>query len=140
MTTAPEARVRGGRELGAGLIEQAIRSPVTVIVGVLLVALFGLQALFAVPIQMTPDVSRPVLTVRTFWPGANPNEVEKEIVERQEEVLKSLENLTKMESRSQPSLGEIQLEFAQGTDVDAALLKVNRWRTSTRAWTSSATR
>ncbi len=107
------------------LVDQAIRYPVTVLVGVLLVVLFGIQALLAVPIQLTPEVERPVVSVTTIWPGANPEEVEREIVEEQEEQLRSLEGLVKMESLSSPGNGMVTLEFVPGTDLDAALLRVN---------------
>ena len=94
-------------------------------VGILFIALFGLQALFAVPIQLTPDIERPQVTVETLWPGANPKEIEREIVYEQEEVLKSLEGLVAMDSESSPSVGRVILEFRPGTPLDAALLKVN---------------
>ena len=80
------------------LVDTSIRRPVSVIVGVLLVALFGLIALFRIPVQLTPDVDRPVVTVNTFWLGASPEEVEQEIVQRQEEELKSVEGLEKRTS------------------------------------------
>lgn len=107
------------------LVDTSIRRPVTVIVGVLLVALFGFISLFRIPIQLTPDVDRPVVTVSTFWPGASPEEVEQEIIQRQEEQLKSVEGLEKMTSESFDSRGSLVLEFSVGQDPDALLLKVS---------------
>lgn len=107
------------------LIDSAIHRPVSAIVGVLLIALFGLIALFRIPIQLTPDVDRPIVTVTTFWPGASPEEVEQEIIQRQEEQLKSVEGLDKMTSSSSDSRGVINLEFSVGQDPDALLLKVS---------------
>ena len=74
------------------LVDTAIKRPVSVIVGVLFVALFGLISLFRIPVQLTPDVDRPLVTVSTVWPGASPEEVEQEIVQRQEEQLKSVDS------------------------------------------------
>jgi HAE1 family hydrophobic/amphiphilic exporter-1 len=105
-------------------IRFAIRYPITVAVGVILVAIFGILALRAVPIQLTPNIDRPQVTVTTLWPGASPQEIEREIVEEQEEQLKSVDGLVKMESDSRDSFGTIVLEFPVGTDVDAALIKV----------------
>ena len=79
-----------------GLIGAAIRYPVTVAVGVLIVLLGGLLALNAVPIQLTPEFRRPMIHVQTIWPGASPEEIEKEIVEEQEEVLKTVEGVIEM--------------------------------------------
>ena len=57
------------------LVDSAIKLPVSVIVGVLFIALFGLISLYRIPVQLTPDVDRPIVNVSTFWPGASPEEV-----------------------------------------------------------------
>ena len=106
------------------IITSAIRFPVTVVVGVLIAVIGGFLALTRVPVQLTPEVQRPIVTVSTFWPGASPEEIEKEIVEQQEEYLKSVEGLVEMTSESSDSRGTITLEFAVGVDVTGAVVKV----------------
>ncbi len=106
------------------LIKSSIRYPVSVIVGVLIAAMAGYVALTSVPIQLTPDVQRPIITVSTSWFGASPQEIEREIIEEQEEFLKSLEGLERMNSESQNGQGTITLEFAVGTNIESALVKV----------------
>ncbi len=106
------------------LITLAINRPIAVIAAVLMVLMFGFIALQTIPIQLTPDVRKPVLTVNTYWPGAAPAEVEREIVTQQEEVLKGLEGLNRMVSSSDDGAGEIELEFNVGTDMDRALVLV----------------
>lgn len=66
-----------------------------------------------------------MIQVITAWPGANPVEIEREIVEEQEEVLRALEGLVAMKSTSAASLASVTLEFRPGTDLDAAMLRVN---------------
>jgi len=107
------------------LVENAIRYPVSVTVGVILVVLFGFLSLFRIPVQMIPDVEEPAVYVSTIWPGASPEEVETEIVQEQEDQLKTLEGLVKMTSTSSQSTGQVVLQFQTGTDVDAAMLRVN---------------
>ncbi|VTS03579.1 efflux RND transporter permease subunit [Tuwongella immobilis] len=106
------------------MIPKFVRNPVTVTVGVLLVALFGIIGLFSMPLQLTPEVQTPTITIETRWPGASPQEVEQQIVIEQEEQLKSVEGVTKMSSQSMDSSGTITLEFATGTNMSEALLKV----------------
>ena len=108
-----------------GIIDRSIQLPVTVTVGAILILLFGIISLFRVPVQLTPDVEKPKISVRTFWPGASPQEVEKEIIISQEDKLKTLEGLLEMTSESRDSLGNITLTFEIGSDMDAALLKVS---------------
>ncbi len=107
------------------LIEFFIRNPVKVTVGVLLMSLFGVVALYRMPMQLTPEVQIPTITIETRWPGASPQEVEREITLEQEEQLKSVEGLKKMSSESSDSHSRISLEFLVGTDMAEALLKVN---------------
>jgi HAE1 family hydrophobic/amphiphilic exporter-1 len=107
------------------IVEGAIRSPVKTAVGAILLGLFGTIALLRIPVQLTPTVEEPQITVTTIWPGASPHEIEQEIVDEQEEQLKSLEGLVEMESTSSDSFGQINLTFLTGTELDSALLKVS---------------
>lgn len=107
------------------IIRYAITRPVAVISAVLLVVLFGLVALNRIPIQLAPDVSRPVITVQTNWAGASPVDIEREIVNRQEEALSGLDNLKSMVSTSSQGRGSIELEFAVSADMNKALLLVS---------------
>jgi HAE1 family hydrophobic/amphiphilic exporter-1 len=77
------------------------------------------------PVQLTPDVDQPEISVQTIWLGATPYEIEKDIIERQEDKLKSVRGLIEMESSSYNSFGEILLTFGVGTNLDDALLRVS---------------
>ncbi|WP_169980179.1 efflux RND transporter permease subunit [Tautonia rosea] len=110
---------------GADLVAACVKNKVKVTVGVLLVALFGGIALVTMPTQLTPEVQVPTISVETRWPGASPQEVERQIVQEQEDQLKSVEGVTKMSSESSTGQGTITLEFPVGTNMAEALLKVN---------------
>ena len=102
-----------------------VRNPVKVAVGVLMIALFGVIALVRMPMQLTPEVQVPTISIETLWPGASPQEVEREIVQPQEEQLKAVEGLIKLSSESADSRAVVTMEFVVGTVMDSALLKVN---------------
>ncbi|MEQ9558869.1 MAG: efflux RND transporter permease subunit, partial [Rhodospirillales bacterium] len=104
------------------LIRLSIQRPIAVMAAVLMLILFGVVALYSIPIQLTPDIRKPVISVETVWPGAAPAEVEREIIVKQEEVLKGIEGLEEIRSESQDGRGRINLEFAIGTNMDKALL------------------
>lgn len=107
------------------LIKFSIKNPVTIIVSVLIVVMFGFISLDKLPYQLTPNVTKPEIKVTTMWPGATPYEVEREIIEEQEDALKSLNNLLEYESSSKDNYGEITLTFKLGTDIQKALLDVS---------------
>ena len=110
---------------GSGLIARAIGRPVTVAVGVILVVLFGSLSIAGIPIQLTPDIARPVLNVSTAWPGASPAEIESEVLEPQEDALKTLPNLTRMTSTARLGQGNISLELKVGTPLQEALVRAS---------------
>lgn len=105
-------------------IKFSLDNPVKLTVGVFLAVLFGVIAYLGTPVQLTPDVVEPEITISTFWPGASAEEVEREIIEQQEEQLKSVEGLDEFTSESTDSSGSITLKFGVGTDLADARVRV----------------
>ena len=108
-----------------GLIRLAIERPIAVVAAVLMILIFGVLALQRIPIQLTPDVRKPVITVTTYWSGGSPIEMEREVINRQEEVLKGVQGVSKIESRSQDGRGTLTLEFEIDSDMNKSLLMVS---------------
>ena len=106
------------------LIDGAIKRPTAVIAAVMMVLIFGFLALQRIPIQLAPDVSKPLISVTTIWPGGSPFEIEREILNRQEEKLKGIEGLVQMEGAAQNGRAEVKLEFDIDTNMDRTLLLV----------------
>ncbi|TWT47976.1 Multidrug export protein AcrF [Thalassoglobus neptunius] len=106
-------------------IQFSCENPIKVTVGVILAVLFGTLAFLQTPVQLTPDVAKPSITVTTRWPGASAQEVEREIVDEQEEQLKSVEGMLEFRSESVDSVGTITLEFPVGFDLAEARAKVS---------------
>jgi HAE1 family hydrophobic/amphiphilic exporter-1 len=109
-----------------GIIERSIRQPVAVAVVVLLLVMFGVLSVFRVPVQLTPNVDQPVVSVSTRWFGAQPQEVEQEILQEQEKVLKTIPGLREMTSEASEGTGTVRLEFAVGVDKAVAIDEVEQ--------------
>jgi hydrophobic/amphiphilic exporter-1 (mainly G- bacteria), HAE1 family len=107
------------------LIDLCVRRPVAVLAGVLIVMLLGWLSLTSIPIQLTPDVRKPLIIVETDWRGGSPSEIEREIVNRQEEALKGLEGLERMESRSRRGSAQILLTFVPSASREQSILLIN---------------
>jgi len=105
-------------------VEAFVRNPVKIAVGVIIVTLFGMVAMLRMPKQLTPEVQIPTITIQTRWPGASPGEVEREIVQEQEEQLAGVEGVVKMSSESNDSSGKIELQFSPGSNMQESLVKV----------------
>ncbi len=107
------------------IIGFAIKRPTAVAAAVLIVLALGLVALQTIPIQLTPDVRRPVLQVTTSWSGASPLEVEREITNRLEEELAGVEGVVEMSSDSDLGRSRITLEFNVSQNMDRAFMLVS---------------
>ena len=103
----------------------AIERPVILTVAILILTLFGVLAIFNVPVQMIPDLDARVVSIRTTWPGASPQDVEKEILVEQEKYLGRIPGLDRMVSTANTGKAEIELEFPFSMGIEEALLNVN---------------
>ncbi|MFQ5732006.1 MAG: efflux RND transporter permease subunit [Planctomycetaceae bacterium] len=106
------------------MIQFVIRNPVKIAVAVILAVMFGVLAYYDTPVRLTPDVQEPEITITTRWRGASAQEIETQIIDEQEEQLKSVEGLREFKSTSAAGSGTITLKFAVGTDLGVAAAKV----------------
>jgi multidrug efflux pump subunit AcrB len=106
------------------LTKLALSNPVAVVVAGILIVIFGLISLSRLPIQLTPELDRPVISISTAWRASAPNEIESEIIELQEDVVRSIPGLLKMTSTASYGRGSVTLEFAIDTDMNRALIEV----------------
>ena len=107
-------------------IRFAISNPVKVTVGVLLLVLFGMISLATIPVQLAPDVDQPIITVETDWTGRSPEEVEREIVDEQEDKLKGISEPAKDDQRIDAGQGHDHTGVLRRcTNIDRALQEVS---------------
>ena len=107
------------------LIRLSIEKPTAVVAAIFMTIVLGFLALERIPIQLAPDVNKPVITVSTWWYGASPYEIEREIVNRQEEVLRGIEGAKRLTAKAQEGRSEVTIEFDTSTNMDKALLLVS---------------
>lgn len=106
------------------LTRLGLSNPVAVAVGCILLMIFGLLSLARLPVQMTPNIDRPTISIFTGWRAAAPSEVESEIIEPQENQLRDVPGLKRMTSTASQGRGSITLEFDVGADLNRALIEV----------------
>ena len=107
------------------MIKFSLHKPVVVTVGVILILIFGLISMDRLPKQLTPNVVQPEISVNTIWPGASPKEIERDIIQEQELVLKNTPGLIKYESKAKDNSGSLTLTFKLGIDINKAMLDVS---------------
>ena len=106
------------------LIRQALDNHIAALVAAILVILFGLVSLSRLPVQLTPEIERPTISISTSWRAAAPEEIEAEIIEPQEKVLRGLSGMTKLDSEAQRGRARITITFAVDSDLQRRLIDV----------------
>jgi multidrug efflux pump subunit AcrB len=96
-----------------------------VAVAALIVCVLGIAAALRIPVQMIPDLEVRTISVITQWPGATPQDVEKEILIEQERFLRTVPNLRRMTAFARTGEASIELEFPFGVDINEALIRTS---------------
>jgi multidrug efflux pump subunit AcrB len=107
------------------MFEGIVKHGTLMTVTVLIISVLGLVAAYRIPVQMIPDLEVRTVTVRTAWPGATPQDVEKEILIEQEEYLRTIPSLQQITAQASFGQARIELEFPFGVDLNETLIRVN---------------
>ena len=104
----------------------SIRRPVATTMLMISMMFIGLIAMFSMKSEMLPNMNIPVVTIRTSWNGAVPEDVETQITKKIEEVLPNVEGIDKIESTSQYGMSTIVVKFDFGIDADSKVTDIQR--------------
>ncbi len=102
----------------------AIKRPVVTIVSMLALVVFGTFALLKLEVDEFPEIAPPVISVSLPFPGASPDQVERDLIDPIEEGISSISGLKKMDSQSLDSFGLIVAEFEFGKEPAEALQEI----------------
>jgi hydrophobic/amphiphilic exporter-1 (mainly G- bacteria), HAE1 family len=108
------------------LTESSIKYPITVIVRVLLVAVFGYVCVTFLDVELKPDTSPPVLAIITEFPGAAPEEVEGEVTNKFEQYVSGVSNLLATFGYCYYGQSFIFALYHPGTNLDLAAAELER--------------
>src|SRR5689334_18896211 len=104
--------------------DTAIKRPVLTIVAMLLFVVFGLVALVQLDTDEYPETDAPVVVIAIPYPGASPDVVEREVIDRIEEVISGISGVDKMTSNSLDSFANMIVEFDFSKDPRLARKEV----------------
>ncbi len=102
----------------------AVARPVTTCMFFLAILVLGLISLFRLAVDQLPDVTRPSITVSTLYEGAAPEIVERQVTDRIEKALATINNVKSIRSSSSEDSSRVTLDFNWNTDIDLAALEV----------------
>ncbi|WP_068546883.1 efflux RND transporter permease subunit [Thalassotalea crassostreae] len=106
------------------LTRSSLKNPAAILVIVALIFVFGAISIAKLPIQLTPDIEQPQITISTGWRSASPQEMESVIIEPQENVVKNTRGVTDVTTNINSGFGNITLTFDVGSNMQQAMLDV----------------
>ena len=110
----------------------AVKRPVSMLMCVLMLLVFGISSIFDMKMESTPEMSMPVFMVMTRYEGASPEEVDTMITDVVESALSSVSDVESMSSRSSEGSSMTSLEFNYNTDMDEKYDEINEALTRLR--------
>ena len=104
----------------------AVRKPVTIIMCLITIAYFGIQALMGTKVELTPEMELPVLLISTVYAGATPEDINDLVTTKQEDAITSLDGVKNVYSFSQENVSIIMVEYEFGTNIDTAYINLKK--------------
>jgi multidrug efflux pump len=102
------------------LSDVSIRRPVLATVMNLIILLVGIICYDRLAVRLIPNVDEPVVTVFTFYPGANAQVIESQITKPVEDALSGIEGIDYIRSVSRAESSQVSVRFRLDRDPDAA--------------------
>lgn len=96
----------------------SLKNSVAVFIIAILLILGGVYSFTQLKVDQFPEIEFPQISVEAVYPGASPDDVDKQVVSKLETALKGVEGSTKITSSAYESIGIINIEFPFDTDMD----------------------
>jgi len=102
----------------------AIHRPIITVVSMLALVVFGIAALAMLKTDEFPDVQAPVVVVSLLYPGAAPENVEREVIEPVEDAISGISGVNRINSSALDSFGLLIVEFLYEKDLQEATQQI----------------
>lgn len=98
----------------------AIKRPIVTIVSMVALVVFGLFSLFQLHTDEFPDIAQPIVNVAIAYPGASPDVVEREVLDRVEEAVAGISGVDRINGSAQDGFANITVFFIFEKDLQQA--------------------
>lgn len=103
-----------------GITKFVLKRPVTAVLSILCLIVFGFQSLSGMTLELTPEMDMSMMIIATRYSGASPEDVNELVTKPLEDSVSTLSGLSSISSNSSEGMSMIMLEYEYGTDMDEA--------------------
>ena len=101
-----------------------IKHKVTTIMAYVMIVIFGILGFSSLPLALMPDIELPMAVIMTTYTGAGPEEIENLVTKPIEAACASVAGMDSLQSQSSENVSTVMVTFADGTNMDEALVDV----------------
>lgn len=103
-----------------GLTKSVLKRPVTTILAVLCLLVFGLSSILSSKMELTPEMNVPMMMISTLYAGASPTDIDELVTKTVEDEVGTLSGVKNTQSISLENMSIVMLEYEYGTNMDKA--------------------
>lgn len=103
-----------------GLTKSVLKRPVTTMLVILCLIVFGIQSVLGAKLELMPSMDMPMLIISTIYPGASPEDVNDLVTTEIEDNIGSLNGIKTVQSTSMENASIVIVQYEYGKDMDDA--------------------
>ncbi len=103
-----------------GVTRFVLKRPVTVLMALLCLIVFGISSVFNATLEQMPDMDQPMMIIMANYSGASPEDMDELVTQPIEDQVSTLEGVKSMSSTTSEGRSMIMLEYDYDTDMDEA--------------------
>lgn len=103
-----------------GITRFVLKRPVTVLMALLCLIVFGISSVFNATLEQMPDMDQPMMIIMENYSGASPEDMDELVTQLIEDQVSTLEGVKSMSSTTSEGRSMIMLEYDYDTDMDEA--------------------
>ncbi len=103
-----------------GITKFVLKRPVTVLMALLCLLVFGISSVFNATLEQMPDMDQPMMIIMANYSGASPEDMDELVTQLIEDQVSTLEGVKSMSSTTSEGRSMIMLEYDYDTDMDDA--------------------
>lgn len=103
-----------------GITRFVLKRPVTVLMALLCLIVFGISSVFNATLEQMPDMDQPMMIIMANYSGASPEDMDELVTQLIEDQVSTLEGVKSMSSTTSEGRSMIMLEYDYDTDMDEA--------------------